>query len=119
MTTSFKRIPSLAVATAISLFALSANAIEPEVRAGMSRTVKMWDLDLAKSEDVQILYDRLRTAATDVCRKEAHRHWTRTRQAVPLGWTDRCITGAVEAAVRDVGNSGLATLHTSGIQARL
>lgn len=119
MTTSFKWIPSLAVATAVSLFALSASAIEPEIRAGMSRAVKMWDLDLAKGEDVRTLYERLRTAATDVCRKEAHRHWAKTRQAVPLRWTDRCITDAVEAAVRDVGNSHLATLHTSGTNALL
>jgi len=117
--TTLKWISSLAVATAVSLLSLSAAAAEPAEVAGLSRKVKMWDLDLAKSEDVQTLYDRLRTAATDVCREEAHQHWQSTRRAVPIGWTDRCVNTAVEAAVRDVGNRGLAALHTSGSQARL
>ena len=114
MTTSFKWISSVAVATAVSLFALSASAKEPVDGPGLSKTVKMWDLDLAKAEDVQTLYGRLRTAANDVCREEAQRHWSSTRRAVPLGWTEGCISDAVEAAVRDVGNRRLATLHTSG-----
>ena len=117
--TTLKWISSLAAATALSLFALSASAIEPPEVAGLSKKVKMWDLDLAKSEDVQTLYERLRTAANDVCREEAQRHWQSTRRAVPLGWTDRCINDAVAAAVRDVGNRRLATLHTNGSRALL
>ena len=117
--TTFKWISSLAVATAVSLLSFSASAVEPVQVAGLSKTVKMWDLDLAKSEDVQTLYERLRTAANDVCREEAHRHWSTTRRAVPLGWTDRCISDAVQAAVNEVGNRHLATLHTSGARALL
>jgi UrcA family protein len=117
--TTLKWISSLTAATALSLLALSASAIEPVEVAGLSKKVKMWDLDLAKSEDVQTLYDRLRTAANDVCREEAQQHWKSTRRAVPAGWTDHCIDNAVEAAVRDVGNRGLAALHTSGATARL
>jgi UrcA family protein len=117
--TTLKWISSLAVAAAVSLLSVSAGAAEPAEVAGLSRKVKMWDLDLAKSEDVQTLYDRLRTTATDVCREEARRYWLSTRRAVPIGWTERCANTAVEAAVRDVGNRGLAALHTSGSQARL
>jgi len=117
--TTYKWISSLAVATAVSLFAVSANAIEPVEAAGLSKKVKMWDLDLAKSEDVQTLYERVRTAANDVCREEAQRHWSSTRRAVPLGWTDRCISDAVQAAVDEVGNRRLATLHTNGSRALL
>jgi UrcA family protein len=117
MTTSFKWISSLAAATAVSLFSLSSSAAEPADAA--SKTVTMWDLDLAKSADVQTLYARLRDAAADVCRDEAHRHWSTTRRAVPMGWTDRCVSDAVKAAVRDVGNRRLATLHTGGTRALL
>jgi len=117
--TTLKWISSLTAATALSLFALSASAIEPLEVAGLSKTVKMWDLDLAKSEDVQALYERLRSAANDVCSAEARKHWKSTRRAVPHGWTDRCINNAVEAAVRDVGNRGLAALHTSDSRALL
>ena len=117
--TTLKWISSLTAAAALSLFALSAGAVEPTEVAGLSKKVKMWDLDLAKSEDVQTLYERLRTAANDVCREEAQRHWQATRRAVPIGWTDRCINNAVETAVHDVGNRGLASLHTGGSRAML
>jgi UrcA family protein len=81
--------------------------------------VKMWDLDLAKTEDVQTLYERVREAANAVCHAEARRHWANTRRPAPLGWTARCVDDAVEAAVRDVGNRHLATLHTSGTRTLL
>ena len=119
MTTSFKWISSLAVATAVSLLSLSASAAEPVDGPGLSKTVKMWDLDLAKAEDVQTLYERLRSAANDVCREEARGIGQSTRRAVPIGWTEGCISDAVEAAVRDVGNRRLATLHTSGTRVLL
>ena len=119
MTTSFKWISSLAAATAVSLFSLSASAVEPIEGPGLSKTVKMWDLDLAKAEDVQTLYERLRLAANDVCSKEARGHYLITRRAVPLGWTEGCINDAVETAVREVGNRRLATLHTSGTRTLL
>ena len=117
--TTFKWISSLAVATTVSLLSFSASAVEPVRVAGLSKTVKVWDLDLAKSEDVQTLYERLRTAANDVCREEAQRHWSTTRRAVPLGWTNRCIGDAVQEAVNEVGNRHLATLHTSSSRALL
>jgi UrcA family protein len=118
MTTSHKWISSLAAAATLSLIALSSSAAEP-LDSALSKSVRTWDLDLAKSEDVQTLYQRLRDAARDVCTAEARRHWSSTRRAVPIGWRDTCIDEAVEAAVRDVGNRRLATLHTSGSEALL
>ena len=111
--TPFKWISSLAVATAVSLLSLSASAVEPVEVAGLSKKVKVWDLDLAKSEDVRTLYERLRTAANDVCKEEAHRYWSTSRRAVPLGWTDKCVSEAVQEAVDEAGNRHLAALHTS------
>jgi len=110
MTTSLKWISSLAAATAVSLFSLPSGAAEPDVDAALSRSVKMWDLDLAKSDDVQVLYERVREAASDVCRDEARRHWSSTRRPVPHGWTERCVDDAVDAAVLEVGNRRLAAL---------
>jgi len=109
MTTSQKWISTLAAAAAISLIAFSSNAAEPADNA-LSKTVKTWDLDLAKSADVQTFYQRVRTAAHDVCTAEARRHWSSTRRAAPTGWRESCINDAIEAAVRDVGNRRLAAL---------
>jgi UrcA family protein len=110
MATSLKWISSLAAAAAVSLFSLPSGAAEPDGDAALSRNVKMWDLDLAQSDDVRTLYERVREAANDVCRDEARRYWSSTRRPVPLGWTERCVDDAVEAAVLEVGNRRLAAL---------
>ena len=119
MTTSLKLISSLVVATAAALVSFSSSAADAADAKGYSRTVKMWDLDLAKSEDVQTLYARVREAANNVCQAEARRNLANTRRPPPLGWMARCVDDAVEGAVRDVGNRRLATLHTSGTRTLL
>lgn len=101
---------SVLAAAAVSLCALPAMAADDDA-AGLSKTVKMWDLDLAKSEDVQALYARVREAANDVCRAEARRYYNGTRRPAPLGWSERCVADAVDAAVREVGERRLATLR--------
>jgi UrcA family protein len=106
MTTSYKLIASLAVAAAAALFSLSCNAAE--ANDAISKSVKTWDLDFAKSADVQTFNARVRDAAHHVCTAEARRYWSDTRRAAPMGWREQCVNGAVEAAVRDVGNRGLA-----------
>jgi UrcA family protein len=113
MTISSKWISSLAAAAAVSLFSLASNAAEPKGDGALSRSVKTWDLDLAKSADVATLQERVRAAANDVCAAEARRHWSSTRRAAPLGWRDSCVNQAVEAAVREVGNRRLA-INTTG-----
>jgi UrcA family protein len=112
MTISPKLISIVAVAAA-SLVSFSSGAAELADDTAHSRDVKMWDLDLAKAEDVQTLYERVREAANDVCRAEARRHWATTRRPVPFGWSERCVDDAIESAVREVGNRRLATLHSS------
>jgi len=115
MTVSHKWVVSLAAAAAMSLLSLSANAAERVGDSALSKTVKTWDLDLAKSNDVQTLNARLRDAANDVCSAEARRHWSNTRRPVPLGWRERCVNDAVEAAVREVGNRRLAMDTTRAV----
>ena len=113
MNTSHKWICALAAAAAVSLFSLPSNAAEPAGNSGLSKTVKTWDLDFAKTEDVQAFNARVRDAANDVCTAEARRHWSSTRRAAPSGWRAQCVNDAVDAAVRDVGNRRLA-MDTSG-----
>jgi UrcA family protein len=108
MNLSRKWISCLAAAAAVSLLSLSSNAAEPVGDAALTKTVKMWDLDLAKSQDVQTLNARLRDAANAVCTAEVRRNWSSTRRAAPAGWRERCVSDAVEAAVREVGNRRLA-----------
>jgi UrcA family protein len=109
MNTSRNWLASLAAATLV-LFALPSSAADNS-DAALSKTVKMYDLELAKSEDVQTLYSRVRDAATEVCRAEVRRYHSQTRRNPPLGWTERCVDDAVDAAVREVGNRLLATLR--------
>jgi UrcA family protein len=106
MTTSQKWISCLAAAAALSLFSLSSNAAG--TNSAISKTVKTWDLDFAKSADVQTFNTRVRDAAHDVCAAEARRFWQTTRRAAPSGWREQCINDAVDAAVREVGNRGFA-----------
>ena len=95
MSVSHKRVFSLLAAAAVSLLSLSANAAERADGSALSKTVKTWDLDLAKTADVQKLNARVRDAAHAVCAKEAHRHWSNTRRAVPAGWRETCVNDAV------------------------
>jgi UrcA family protein len=85
-----------------------------ELRAnGHSLAVKVWDLDLAKTTDVEQLYARLRKAADEVCRDEVRAHRRETRMLPPYGWTESCVNRAVDEAVREAGNRRLAALHQS------
>ena len=110
MTITTKWILSVAAVTAVSLTSFSINAAET-ARGAPTRSVKVWDLDLNDSQGVQVLYQRVQAAATDVCKSAARRHWKETRAAAPVGWTHTCVVDAVDAAVRDVGNPLLAALH--------
>jgi UrcA family protein len=102
-------IGSVAVVTVMSLpLVATATAGEQMV----TRTVKVSDLDLAKSGDVQKLYDRVHAAADQVCRAEQQRDWRSTRMQAPMGWRERCVSAAVDGAVREIGNPSLAALHT-------
>jgi UrcA family protein len=106
-----------AVASLLFTTASSASAADPNGAPAMSKTVKVWDLDLAKDADVEALYARVRNAAVDVCRAEARRYWKGTRRPAPLGFDNQCVADAVDAAVREVGNRRLATLHSGGARA--
>ena len=103
-----KWISSLTVATVMSLAAV-ANAAAADAP---TRTVKAWDLDLAKPSDVATLYERVRAAATDVCRDETDRSYRKTRMRAPLQWREHCVQDAVESTVREIANPALAALHT-------
>lgn len=111
MTTLRSCTSSFAVATVMSLTLLAnAGAAEQTAKA----TVKTWDLDLAKPSDVQTLYDRVHVAADRVCRTEEQRERRVTRMRAPMGWRERCVSVAVDEAVRGVGNASLAALHARG-----
>ncbi len=110
MTTSLKWIATAVAATVLSLTSFSSSAASAADSAP-AKTVKVWDLDLAKARDVQTLYERVKQAANDVCRDEARRYRRATRRAAPLGWREQCVNGAVNAAVDEAGNRRLAALH--------
>ena len=107
-----KWISSIAVATAMSLISFSSSAAGFTDDDAPSKTVKAWDLDLAKPEDVQTLYARVQEAANDVCKEEARRYRRKTRRQAPMGWIEQCAKKAVDGAVSDIANPRLAALHT-------
>jgi UrcA family protein len=104
-----KWILCLAAGTVASLVSLSSGAREPAGDAPTT-TVRAWDLDLTKPNDVQTLYTRVRDAAAAVCEQEARSHYRDTRRQPPAGWTQRCVTQAVDKVVRDSAPV-LASLH--------
>jgi len=107
---SIKWISSLAAATAVSVVSLPSGAAEPAADAPTT-TVRAWDLDLTRPQDVQTLYQRMQSAANEICRQEARDHYQSTRRWPPSGWIESCVTTAVDAAVRDTGEPLLAALH--------
>jgi UrcA family protein len=111
MTTAPKWILSLAVATAVSLGSLASANAELTGDRAPTRTVRVWDLDLKKPEDVQTLYERVQAAANAACQDEARQNYRATRHRAPAGWTKRCVSDAVDSVVRDVPNPLLAALH--------
>lgn len=112
MANRIKWISSLAVATAVSLVSFPSIADERVDADAPSTTVKAWDLDLAKPEDVQTLYARVQDAASDLCKSEARDFYLSTRSRVPFDWVERCTKEAVDRAVADVASPRLAALHT-------
>ena len=102
--------PYLAVAAAAAVTSFSISADPSEV-VGHSRAVKVWDLDLANGADVQRLYERVQSAANEVCRAEIRQHRRETRTDPPYGWAEACVKRAVDEAVREAGNRRLAALH--------
>jgi UrcA family protein len=111
MANRVKWISSLAVATAVSLVSFPSSAADRVDADVPSKTVKAWDLDLAKPEDVQTLYSRVQDAASDVCKAEAQRYRRSTRRQAPMGWTQQCTKEAVDATVADIASARLAALH--------
>jgi UrcA family protein len=107
-----KWISSLAVATAISLISFSSSAADRIDDGAFSKTVKAWDLDLTKAEDLETLYARVQDAASDVCKSEAQSYRRKTRRLAPMGWIEECTKTAVDGAVSDIASARLAVLHT-------
>jgi UrcA family protein len=112
MANRIKWISSLAVATAVSLVSFPSSADERVDADAPSTTVKAWDLDLAKPEDVETLYARVRDAANDLCESEARSFYLSTRTRAPYGWLERCTKEAVDRTVAEIASPRLAALHT-------
>lgn len=74
--------------------------------AGVSTvTVNFSDLDIARGAGIEILYQRLRTAAKAVCGTHDGRDLSRSQQ-----WR-QCYRQALDGAVKQVGNERLEELH--------
>lgn len=101
MNVSKNRIAAAACAAVLSVAAWPASGADV-VENAPTRTVKVWDLDLASAADRQTLLERVQNAASDVCRDEVTRHRRNTRLPAPMGWYERCVSAAVDAAEREI-----------------
>lgn len=54
----------------------------------------------------------LRKCMAALAAAEEQRDYRVTRRRVPAGWRDRCVSRAIDGAVREIGNPHLAALHT-------
>jgi UrcA family protein len=69
-----------------------------------TKTVRFKDLDLSTAEGAQTLYDRIASAAREVCRGEMYR------------LARKCRMRALDEAVSGVGSPLLSSIHRSTIE---
>ena len=94
-------------ATAGTFIACADDSQRPAARNVETRsvTVSYADLDLTKEAGIESLYQRLRTAARQVCGSKDSRYLEDVRE-----W-QRCHDAALENAVNNFGNVRLSAVH--------
>jgi UrcA family protein len=91
-------------AAGLSLFSLSASAELPDPQ----QEVHFADLDLAKSQDTERLYRRLRTASLNVCND-----FRKSKSVVMRERHRDCVSHALSGAVETIGHPSLTALHAA------
>lgn len=106
------RNPLFAAMLVAAAYAPASSAIvkEQNVRQAFEATVpavtvEFADLDLARGAGVEILYQRLRSAAKSVCGTSDGRDLTGTQ-----AWR-KCVDEALDKAVAEVNNEQLTDIH--------
>ena len=97
--------PVAILATLVLGFNFSLAYAEPNA------TINIRDLDLRKSQDVAMLYDRIERHAADVC-SQAASPWDAGR----VSYVRRCTAAAVDDAVARANVKALTALHESKTQ---
>ena len=91
-------------AAALSLFSMSASAQLPNPQ----QQVDFDDLNLAKSQDTERLYRRLRTASLNVCND-----FRKAKSVVMRERHRDCVSRALSCAVETIGHPSLTALHAA------
>jgi UrcA family protein len=97
-------IPCMALIIFLSPLGFAATTVAPGYEPVM-RTVNYADLDLTDTRAVEVLYQRIKSAADKVCE---HADW---RSYETLLHVRGCMKRAIAQAVRDVNSPGLTSLH--------
>jgi len=108
-------IKTISAVTATALFfGLSAQTLGDEARSGAqsSKAINASDLDMEKPEDVQTLYERIRTAARIVCRTETSNLWDVKR----VLHKQQCFEATVDNVVNGVAQPELTAVHRGEIE---
>jgi UrcA family protein len=102
MSFSARALVSLASGVAFALTVVTPASAAPAAdRTVVSKVVRFKDLDIATASGAEALYERIVSAAHDVCREEAY--------TLARG----CRTRAVADAVEGVGSALLSSIHRS------
>jgi UrcA family protein len=91
-------------AASLSLFSITASAALPVPQ----QQVDFDDLDLAKSQDTERLYRRLRTASLNVCSD-----FRRSKSALMRERHRDCVSRALSVAVETIAHPSLTALHAA------
>ncbi len=97
-------IPCMALIIFLSPLGFAATTLSPGYVSVM-QIVKFADLDLTDTRAVEVLYERIKSAADKVCEPAD------SRSVETLVHVRRCMKHAVAQAVRDVNSPGLTSLH--------
>jgi UrcA family protein len=102
-------IPCMALIIFLSPFAGASTVLRPGYEP-VTRIVNFADLDLTNTRAVAILYQRIKSAADQVCEPPAGAGSFETVQEIR-----RCKKQAVAQAVKDVSSSALMNFHVAAI----
>ena len=94
----------------LSVPAIATTEIVSDKSDDFAITVPAADLNLSSKDGVEKLYQRLKTAAREICGSQDYRTAGSFKQS-RLNQT--CYTDALDSAVNKVGNNTLTEMHTS------
>lgn len=97
------------ILSSLTLGVLLLGTLPAAYAGGPSKKIVFGDLDLAKQEDAAVLYQRIKRAAHDVCRREMSQ--TTSWDGSAMTHKNRCVKLIIDDAVTRVNQPTLTAIH--------